>query len=197
MSTKSPRVLPALSRTITIKRSIHFYHLRSSFFTTFLLIGYELALDFNYICSFSVCGFILQCSYHFQVNSDVIKQGECQKLSMKILEACQQVCCGVILVLFVCWHSFNTLGVIMFLTLVLPYMLSSSSYNVAPLKDYQNWTCTSLQLGFLFCKFKFVHVAIHLWSNFQLSVVKPKPVCYHSCQSQRTQTIQWTNQNLK
>ena len=39
---------------------------------------------------------LIQCSYDFQVNSDVLKQGECQKLSLRILEACQQVCCEVI-----------------------------------------------------------------------------------------------------
>lgn len=52
------------------------------------------------IRSFSVCDLLIQCSYDFQVNSDVLRQGECQKLSLKILEVCQQVCRGVIVGLF-------------------------------------------------------------------------------------------------
>ena len=87
----------------------------------------------NYIIrSFIVCSLLLQCSsYHFQVNNDVIKQGECHKLSLKILEACQQVCPSVTL------GPFNPYaGICSRLLRAIAYVFNPSFYDVVPLKDY-------------------------------------------------------------
>ena len=62
----------------------------------------------------------------------MIKQGECQKLSLKILEACQQVWPRVIAGLF---NPCTGICSIPRLLLALVYMPNPSVYNAVPLKD--------------------------------------------------------------
>ena len=57
----------------------------------------------------------------------MLKQGECQKLSLKVLEACQQVCLGPVLGLF---NSYASICSIPWVLLALAYMPNPSFYDV-------------------------------------------------------------------